>query len=479
MKTAYLVVAIFAIMMMTHVRSDAAAPAADTKKSAAPAAPAAPAATVIQGRPDGWRSDWTWRNGWSDDLAWDGRWNAQDDFVFRGPERRGWNGVPVVDWNRDGVIDWKDSAAMGWGAPTWGPRRGEIVKADWNGDGVIDARDGWRRLGEWNGGAWDPSWRGNGWRADTVSVREVPAGAQWKDSDWRSVEGWDTPVWTEPAWTAPTWTEPAWTAPAWGWDAPAWGPRRGEIVRADWNGDGVIDAKDGWRRLGEWNGGAWDPSWRGNGWRADTVSVREVPAGAQWKDSDWRSVEGWDTPVWTEPAWTAPTWTEPAWTAPAWGWDAPAWGPRRGEIVRADWNGDGVIDAKDGWRRLGEWTGGAWDPSWRGNGWRADTVSVREVPAGAQWRDSDWRSIEGWDTPVWTEPAWTAPTWNEQAWTAPAWGWDAPAWGWDAPAWGWEAPVRGWQEPVRVREVPAGWTGAATTTTKPVETKKKADTTQK
>ncbi|CAI2378440.1 unnamed protein product [Moneuplotes crassus] len=127
--------------------------------------------------------------------------------------RDGWRGA--YDWTGDGIIDWRDDFVVG-GVKPW---EGDWIRADWNRDGVIDWQDGWRRFGnEWTTGAWDPTWRGDGWRADTVSVREVPAGF-YTDSEWRTVEG--------------------------PWDTFGWG---GRFV-GDWNRDGVIDFKDdlAWR----------------------------------------------------------------------------------------------------------------------------------------------------------------------------------------------------------------------------------------
>ena len=140
--------------------------------------------------------------------------------------RDGWRGA--YDWNGDGVIDWRDDFLVG-GVTPW---HGDYVRADWNRDGVIDGRDGWRRFGEtWATGSWDPTWRGEGWRPETVSVREVPAGV-YTDSDWNTVEG--------------------------PWETFGWG---GSFV-ADWNRDGVIDWKD-------------DLAWRG-GFRG--AVVEEFPA---------------------------------------------------------------------------------------------------------------------------------------------------------------------------------------------------------
>ncbi|CAI2380424.1 unnamed protein product [Moneuplotes crassus] len=122
--------------------------------------------------------------------------------------RDGWRGA--YDWTGDGVIDWRDDFVVG-GARPWD---GDWIRADWNRDGVLDRRDGWRRFGtEWATGAWDPAWRGAGWAAEPVSVREVPAGF-YNDASWRGVEG--------------------------PWETFGWG---GSLV-ADWNRDGVIDWKD-------------------------------------------------------------------------------------------------------------------------------------------------------------------------------------------------------------------------------------------
>ncbi|CAI2379528.1 unnamed protein product [Moneuplotes crassus] len=127
--------------------------------------------------------------------------------------REGWRGA--YDWTGDGIIDWRDDFVVG-GVRPW---EGDWIRADWNRDGILDGRDGWRRFGnEWATGAWDPTWRGEGWHPETVSVREVPAGF-YTDSEWRTVEG--------------------------PWDTFGWG---GALV-ADWNRDGIIDWKDdlAWR----------------------------------------------------------------------------------------------------------------------------------------------------------------------------------------------------------------------------------------
>eukprot|EP00345_Euplotes_harpa_P018003 CAMPEP_0168339872 /NCGR_PEP_ID=MMETSP0213-20121227/13726_1 /TAXON_ID=151035 /ORGANISM="Euplotes harpa, Strain FSP1.4" /LENGTH=246 /DNA_ID=CAMNT_0008345999 /DNA_START=35 /DNA_END=775 /DNA_ORIENTATION=+ len=104
-------------------------------------------------------------------------WN--DDWVVRD----GWRGA--YDWNRDGIIDWRDDLAVS-GLSGF---RGDWVRADWNRDGVIDWKDGWRRLGgDWNVLTRDPSWRGNGWHPETISVKEVPTSASLKDTEWRTFE---------------------------------------------------------------------------------------------------------------------------------------------------------------------------------------------------------------------------------------------------------------------------------------------------
>eukprot|EP00343_Euplotes_focardii_P007879 CAMPEP_0205820082 /NCGR_PEP_ID=MMETSP0206-20130828/2672_1 /ASSEMBLY_ACC=CAM_ASM_000279 /TAXON_ID=36767 /ORGANISM="Euplotes focardii, Strain TN1" /LENGTH=282 /DNA_ID=CAMNT_0053114443 /DNA_START=17 /DNA_END=865 /DNA_ORIENTATION=+ len=154
----------------------------------------------------------------------------RDEWAVR-PGRQG-----VHDWNNDGVIDWKDDFIVG-GVQPWS---GDYIRADWNRDGVIDSQDGWRRLDNtWATGTWDPTYRGEGWRPETVSVREVSAGLH-QDTDWQSVDG--------------------------PWDSFGWG---GAVV-ADWNRDGVIDYKD-------------DLAWRGVGvgfgvGQTELVSVREVTA---------------------------------------------------------------------------------------------------------------------------------------------------------------------------------------------------------
>ena len=153
-------------------------------------------------------------------LSW------RDDWAVR----PGWNGA--YDWNGDGIIDWRDDFTT-FGAAPWA---GDYIRADWNRDGVIDWQDGWRHLDNtWATGSWDPTWRGEGWRPETVSVREVPAGT-YADTEWRTVDGpWDT----------------------FGWGGAAF----------DWNRDGVVDWRDevAWRgepvlgayddlRLGEFGG---------------------------------------------------------------------------------------------------------------------------------------------------------------------------------------------------------------------------------
>ena len=145
----------------------------------------------------------------------------RDDWAVR----PGWRGAH--DWNGDGIIDWKDDFMVA-GARPWS---GDYVRADWNRDGVIDWQDGFRRLDDsWAVGSWDPTWRGDGWKPETVSVREVPAGL-YDDTNWETVSG--------------------------PWEAFGWG---GAIV-GDWNRDGVIDWKD-------------DLAWKTG---FETISVREVP----------------------------------------------------------------------------------------------------------------------------------------------------------------------------------------------------------
>ena len=127
--------------------------------------------------------------------------------------REGWRGA--YDWNGDGVIDYRDDFMVG-GVQPWD---GEWLRADWNRDGVIDNSDGWRRFGDqWATGSWDPTWRGDGWKPETVSVREVPSGF-YNDSQWKSMDG--------------------------PWDSFGWG---GSLV-GDWNRDGVVNFQDdlAWR----------------------------------------------------------------------------------------------------------------------------------------------------------------------------------------------------------------------------------------
>jgi hypothetical protein len=173
----------------------------------------------------------------------DGVIDWQDEWVVR----PGWRGA--YDWNGDGIIDWRDDWHVA-GARPW---TGDWVRADWNRDGVLDWQDGWRRLdNSWAAGSWDPLWRGEGWRPETVSVREIPSGT-YPDTEWRTVEGpWDT----------------------WGW---------GGSWVGDWNGDGIVDWRDDWAWRDHFYG---EPAgWR-NGWVEDFraapggVRVREVPAGS-------------------------------------------------------------------------------------------------------------------------------------------------------------------------------------------------------
>lgn len=136
-------------------------------------------------------------------LSW------RDDWAVR----PGFQGA--YDWTGDGIIDWRDDFTT-FGAAPWA---GDYLRADWNRDGVVDWQDGWRKLDNtWATGSWDPTWRGEGWRPETVSVREVPAGT-YADTEWRSVDGpWDT----------------------FGWGGAAF----------DWNRDGVAD----WRDERAWRG---------------------------------------------------------------------------------------------------------------------------------------------------------------------------------------------------------------------------------
>ena len=184
--------------------------------------------------------------------------------------------VTNLDWNGDGVVDWRDDViATEARRPggRWTGGRPVSVRADWNRDGVIDWQDEWRPVADWNGdGIVD-------WRDDWV-VREGRRGAwDWNGDgiiDWRDDVIVDEPVVRESS---------------------PW-------VRADWNRDGVIDWQDGWRQLdSDWVTGEWDPYWRGEGWRPETVSVREVPADRAYFDTDWTPVEGWDLDRdgWVEP----------------------------------------------------------------------------------------------------------------------------------------------------------------------------------
>eukprot|EP00343_Euplotes_focardii_P012512 CAMPEP_0205833654 /NCGR_PEP_ID=MMETSP0206-20130828/50149_1 /ASSEMBLY_ACC=CAM_ASM_000279 /TAXON_ID=36767 /ORGANISM="Euplotes focardii, Strain TN1" /LENGTH=386 /DNA_ID=CAMNT_0053140241 /DNA_START=23 /DNA_END=1183 /DNA_ORIENTATION=+ len=223
----------------------------------------------------------------------------RDDWAVR----PGWNGVH--DWNNDGVIDWRDDFVVG-GARPWS---GDYVKADWNRDGVIDAADGWRRLDDsWATGSWDQSYRGEGWRPETVSVREVPTGFQ-QDTTWDTVDGpWDT----------------------FGW---------GGAHVADWNRDGVIDWKDdlAWRGgvttnvVADWNRDGVIDRRDGFGWGGVTTNVV-----ADWNRDgvidrrDGFGVRGVSTNVVAD------------WNRAGFGWGGVT------TNVVADWNRDGVIDRRDG-----------------------------------------------------------------------------------------------------------------------------------
>ena len=183
-----------------------------------------------------WKADWNgdgiidWRDPWvtsagARPIAW------QDDWSVRGD----WRGAR--DWNGDGIVDWRDD----WHVAGERPWNGDWVRADWNRDGVIDFQDGWRRADDFVVGSWDPTWRGEGWRGETVSVREVPSGV-YGDTQWATVEG--------------------------PWDSYGWGAN---TRLGDWNGDGIVDWKDSFEfnrgvrsgsaipratttRLGDWNG---------------------------------------------------------------------------------------------------------------------------------------------------------------------------------------------------------------------------------
>jgi hypothetical protein len=146
----------------------------------------APRAVSVASQPS-WRDDWAVRSG-----------------------ARG-----AYDWNNDGVIDWRDDR-LNFGATPWA---GDYVRADWNRDGVVDFQDGWRKLDNtWASGSWDPTWRGEGWRPESVSVREVPAGS-YADTEWRNVDG--------------------------PWDTQGWGGNFGaNSYGVDWNRDGVVDWRD-------------------------------------------------------------------------------------------------------------------------------------------------------------------------------------------------------------------------------------------
>jgi hypothetical protein len=135
----------------------------------------------------------------------------RDDWAVRSGPRG------AHDWNNDGVIDWRDDR-LNFGATPWA---GDYVRADWNRDGVVDWQDGWRKLDNtWASGSWDPTWRGEGWRPESVSVREVPAG-NYADTEWRNVDGpWDTQ----------------------GWGGQSYGV---QSFGVDWNRDGVVDWRDG------------------------------------------------------------------------------------------------------------------------------------------------------------------------------------------------------------------------------------------
>jgi hypothetical protein len=137
----------------------------------------------------------------------------RDDWAVRSGPRG------AHDWNNDGVIDWRDDR-LNFGATPWA---GDYVRADWNRDGVVDWQDGWRKLDNtWASGSWDPTWRGEGWRPESVSVREVPSG-NYADTEWRNVDGpWDTQGWGGQSYGVPV-----------------------QSYGVDWNRDGVVDWRDG------------------------------------------------------------------------------------------------------------------------------------------------------------------------------------------------------------------------------------------
>lgn len=145
----------------------------------------------------------------------------RDDWTVRSGSRG------AHDWNGDGIIDWQDDV-INYGPTEWS---GDYVRADWNRDGVVDWQDGWRKLDDtWASGSWDPNWRGEGWRPESVSVREVPAGT-YTDTEWKNVDGpWDTQGWGVQSYAVPV-----------------SGTRVGarQTFGLDLNGDGVVDWRDG------------------------------------------------------------------------------------------------------------------------------------------------------------------------------------------------------------------------------------------
>ena len=184
-----LVITIASEVIDNSAKKSAPVAAPKLANRAAPvAAPRASRAVPMMSTPS-WRDDWAVRSG-----------------------SRG-----AYDWNGDGVIDWRDDR-MTFGATPW---EGDYVRADWNRDGVVDWQDGWRKLDNtWASGSWDPTWRGEGWRPESVSVREVPSG-NYADTEWRNVDGpWDTQ----------------------GWGGQTYGV---QSYGVDWNRDGVVDYRDG------------------------------------------------------------------------------------------------------------------------------------------------------------------------------------------------------------------------------------------
>eukprot|EP00345_Euplotes_harpa_P018077 CAMPEP_0168340042 /NCGR_PEP_ID=MMETSP0213-20121227/13830_1 /TAXON_ID=151035 /ORGANISM="Euplotes harpa, Strain FSP1.4" /LENGTH=195 /DNA_ID=CAMNT_0008346207 /DNA_START=46 /DNA_END=633 /DNA_ORIENTATION=+ len=175
-----------------------------------------------------------------------------------------------ADWNRDGVIDWQD----GW-------------RTDWNGDGFLGWGEGfpggysygWSEeypvgygWGEgypvgygqgWNAGAWPVDWNRDGivdWRDNWVGTQPISAPVTTYATAAPVVRNaapavsYAAPAINYAAAPRVATTQYATAAPA---RATVAAPRvagaypaaQGTLVRGDWNRDGVIDGRDGWRVL--------------------------------------------------------------------------------------------------------------------------------------------------------------------------------------------------------------------------------------